>query len=236
MQITTLPSAEAFSKETEFLFQKLDAQTTKLVLQSTLITSFKDSLTCQICVDLMHKPFTLAPCGHIACYSCLVGWFKSNVAEDEFGAQSVHRKKTCPHCRSVVRDRPIENFVIKEMVHSLVNSGVLEDVSGDAGAPSAASTIPVDPWAGIFPKPLVWRNNFGAPPFPVFDGDEAFVHYDHEGGDLGHYDEEDDVYRCRECMNEIVDGFCALCQREYHPQPASGALLGLLGGEGLLGG
>jgi hypothetical protein len=212
------------------LSQKLDVQTTKLTLHSTLISSFKDSLTCQICVDLMYKPFTLAPCGHIACYSCLVGWFKSNVPEDEFAPEPVHRKKTCPHCRSTVRDRPIENFVIKEMVHSLVNSGVLEDVTGDLSAMGAVSAASADPWAGIFLKYPVMENNFDGLPFPMFDDDDD---HDLEEGDLAIYDEEDDVYRCRGCMNEVVDGFCTLCEREYQQEWGVPPLLGgLFGGYG----
>ena len=211
--------------------QKLDAQTTKLAIHSTLISSFKDSLTCQICVDLMYKPFTLAPCGHIACYSCLVGWFKSNVAEDGFGPQLVHRKKTCPHCRSAVHDRPIENFTIKEMVNSLVNSGVLDEVSREPAAISAAPATSADPWAGIFPKHPVMENNYDGLPFPMFDEEDE--DHDYEEGDMGMYDEEDDVYRCRGCMNEVVDGFCTLCEREYQPTWTAGPLLGaFFGGHG----
>ena len=228
--IVTDSSTEDLSKKTEDLSQKLDVQTTKLALHSALITSFKDSLTCQICVDLMYKPFTLAPCGHIACYSCLVGWFKSNVPEDEFGPESVHRKKTCPHCRSTIRDRPIENFVIKEMVHSLVNSGVLEDVPGDLSSMDAVPAAPVDPWAGIFHKHPVRENNFDGLPFPIFDEDDD---HDLEEGDLAIYDDEDDVYRCRGCMNEVVDGFCTLCEREYQQEWGVPPLLGgLFGGYG----
>ena len=224
-------NAEDLSKKTEDLNQKLDAQTTKLAIHSTLISSLKDSLTCQICVDLMYKPFTLAPCGHIACYSCLVGWFKSNVAEDEFDPQWVHRRKTCPHCRSAVRDRPIENFTIKEMVNSLVNSGVLEDVPGEPAAISAAPATSADPWAGIFPKHPVRENNYGGLPFPMFHEEDEDDGY--EEGDMGIYDEEDDVYRCRGCMNEVVDGFCTLCEREYQPTWPAGPLLGaFFGGHG----
>jgi len=50
---------------------------------------------------------------------------------------------------------------------------------------------------------------------------------------LGIYDEEDDVYRCRGCMNEVVDGFCTQCEREYQPTWTAGPLLGaFLGGHG----
>ncbi|KAI0088247.1 hypothetical protein BDY19DRAFT_187981 [Irpex rosettiformis] len=35
------------------------------------------SLVCNICLYLMHRPFVLSPCGHVACLSCLVSWFTS---------------------------------------------------------------------------------------------------------------------------------------------------------------
>lgn len=231
--IVSTSNIEDLSKKTEDLNQKLDAQTTKLAIHTALISSFKDSLTCQICVDLMHKPFTLAPCGHIACYSCLVGWFKSNVGDDEFGPHSVHRKKTCPHCRSAVRDRPIENFTIKEMVNSLVSSGVLEDVPGATAATSGTSVTSADPWASIFPKHPVMEDNYDGLPFPLWDerGDEDDP--DYEEGDMGIRDDDDDVYRCRGCMNEVVDGFCTMCERQYQPAWAAGQLLGgFFGGYG----
>ena len=223
---------EDLSKKTEDLNEKLDVQTTKLAIHSALISSFKDSLTCQICVDLMYKPFTLAPCGHIACYSCLVGWFNSNVGDEEFGPQSVHRKKTCPHCRTAVRDRPIENFTIKEMVNSLVSSGILEDIPGATTTTSDAPTTSADPWAGIFPKHPVMENNYDGLPFHLWDeGDDE--DHDYEEGDMGIHDEEDDVYRCRGCMNEVVDGFCTMCERQYQPVWAAGQLLGdFFGGYG----
>lgn len=229
--ILSTSNTDDLSKKTEDLNQKLDAQTTKLAIHSALISSFRDSLTCQICVDLMYKPFTLAPCGHIACYSCLVGWFKSNVGEEELGPQSVHRKKTCPHCRSAVHDRPIENFTIKEMVNSLVNSGVLEDVSRDATTASAGPATSADPWVGIFPKP-VSENNYTGLPFPLWDEGEGEGE-DYEEGDMGVFDEEDDVYRCRGCMNEVVNGSCTMCERQYQPMWAAGPVLGgLFGGYG----
>jgi hypothetical protein len=35
----------------------------------------QQALTCQICLDLMHKPYALGPCGHVTCYDCLIRWF-----------------------------------------------------------------------------------------------------------------------------------------------------------------
>jgi hypothetical protein len=116
------------------------------------------------------------------------------------------------------------------MVHSLVNSGVLEDVSGGVGIISAPPSASADPWAGVFPKLPVRENNFDGLPFPIPDEDEAYVY---DEGDAGIFDEEDDVYRCRGCMNEVVDGFCTSCEREYQPVWAAGPLLGgLFGGYG----
>lgn len=116
------------------------------------------------------------------------------------------------------------------MVHSLVNSGVLEGVSRDAITTSAPSATSTDPWAGIFSKRPVTENNFDGLPYPIHEEDDA---YGYEEGDVGIYDEEDDVYRCRGCMNEVVDGFCTLCEREYRPEWVAGPLLGgLFGGYG----
>lgn len=117
------------------------------------------------------------------------------------------------------------------MVNSLVNSGALEDVSGEPVSTSAALATSADPWTGIFPKQPVRENNYDGLPFAMFDeGDED---HDYEEGDLGIYDEEDDVYRCRGCMNEVVDGFCTHCERGYQPTWATGPLLGaILGGHG----
>ena len=115
------------------------------------------------------------------------------------------------------------------MVQSLVTSGVLEDVSRGASANSAPLAAPTDPWAGIFPKHPVRENNFDGLPFPIPDEDE-----DYEEGDTGIYDEEDDVYRCRGCMNEVVNGLCTSCERVYQqPGWAMAPLLGgLFGGYG----
>lgn len=112
------------------------------------------------------------------------------------------------------------------MVHSLVNSGVLQDVSEVAGAIGATPAVPADPWAGIFPKH--GEDNFVG--LHVFDED---YDYDHEEGDVAVYDEADDVYRCRTCMNEVVGGVCTMCEREYLPEWGVGPLFGgLFGGHG----
>ena len=111
------------------------------------------------------------------------------------------------------------------MVNSLVNSGVLEDVSGATTATNDVPATSADPWVGIFPKHPVMENNYDGLPFRLWDEGED-EDPDYEEGDMGIRDEEDDVYRCRGCMNEVVDGFCTMCERQYQPAWAAGQLLG----------
>ena len=47
----------------------------RAVYHQTHLTQVQQSLTCQTCLDLLHKPYALAPCGHITCYACLVCCF-----------------------------------------------------------------------------------------------------------------------------------------------------------------
>lgn len=118
------------------------------------------------------------------------------------------------------------------MVDALVNSGVLEDVSGAAATAIGVPATSGDPWADIFPKHPVRENNYDGLPFAIFDEGEDEDHGHGEGG-MAIYDDEDDVYRCRGCMNEVVNGFCTSCEREYQPPWAAEPLLGgFFGGYG----
>ena len=111
------------------------------------------------------------------------------------------RKKTCPHCRAVVRDRPSEVWTIKEMVATLVKSGLasaLPEPPQPAEGPANA-----DPWVDIFP-PTHRHNNA------------------HEFGEA-HYrdifglrdDEDGGIFRCVDCNHEIEDHHCTNCGRWY---------------------
>ncbi|PIL29184.1 hypothetical protein GSI_09233 [Ganoderma sinense ZZ0214-1] len=203
------PDADALPNDSQQLadLQKQVADKTSLVSKhETLVSSLQQSLSCQICLDLMHRPYALAPCGHSACYQCLVNWFKApppDVPPDEV-ISVLHRKKTCPHCRAVVRDRPIEIWSLKEMVATLVKSGLA------TGFYNAAPEQPegganADPWAGIF-RPAGGQRVFGGAPFPAAM---------HEIELMGLRDEEDAVYRCLDCNHEIWDGMCSHCGRDY---------------------
>ncbi|KAI0249796.1 hypothetical protein BJV78DRAFT_1224982 [Lactifluus subvellereus] len=171
-----------------------------------LLTSLLSSLVCQICLDLLHKPFALSPCGHVSCYSCLVNWFTIDQRPGEPEVGHVFREKTCPQCRAVVRERPIEAWNVKDMVATLVKSRLVRDflpsveVNSKEATPresaSSAATFR-DPWASIFPP---------RPGLPLLEGSPSV---------LGMFDAEDQVYRCLDCMHEIWGGSCSRCGRHY---------------------
>ncbi|KAI0768173.1 hypothetical protein BD413DRAFT_563891 [Trametes elegans] len=201
-------AAENSRQQITDLQGQVSAKASLVSQHENLLSSFQQSLSCQICLDLMHKPFALAPCGHSACFQCLVNWFKApppDVPANEVLPVWL-RKKTCPHCRTAIRDRPIEIWTIKEMVASLVKSGLapapLLPPLAAADAPAAANA---DPWAGIFrPAP----HNQGV--FP--DGQPPALLQQL----IGLRDDEDGgIYRCIDCHHEIWDGACSECGRVY---------------------
>ncbi|TFY51852.1 hypothetical protein EVJ58_g10342, partial [Rhodofomes roseus] len=119
----TSPSAvsvatSALAVEVASLKAQLAAKTELSSKQGTLLSALHQSLTCQICLDPLHKPYALAPCGHIACHGCLIAWFQAPPADahPHDVLPVLLRKKTCPHCRTVVRERPIEVWAVKDMV------------------------------------------------------------------------------------------------------------------------
>ncbi|KAJ4489951.1 hypothetical protein J3R30DRAFT_3417748 [Lentinula aciculospora] len=177
------------------------------------MSQVQQNITCQICLDLLYKPYAVAPCGHIACYSCLMSWF-SRPTED--GA-STHqppiylRKKTCPHCRATVRDTPVEVWAVKNIVNSLVGTGLLiglppppvSDDSGSGGETGTRTdTLKEDLWKDIFYAP---RSSI----LSLTSREDAGIRDDEDGG----------VYRCVECMHEIAGGVCTHCLRIYRAHP-----------------
>ncbi|KAI0357007.1 hypothetical protein OH77DRAFT_1423290 [Trametes cingulata] len=187
------------------LKDEVSAKATLVAQHESLLSSFQQSLSCQICLDLMHKPFALAPCGHSACYDCLVNWFKA--PPPDVPAHDVLpvwlRKKTCPHCRTVVKERPIEIWTIKEMVASLVKSGLAQALLPPPAPADALANA--DPWSGIF-RPANRNNGV----FPGGQPPELLQQL------MGLRDEEDGgIYRCIDCHHEIWDGACSQCGRVY---------------------
>ena len=221
-----------------------NADTVALAVHRSLLTSMLPSLTCQICLLLMSRPFALAPCGHVSCHACLVSWFSNepgtlgqaappaadapnangpatNAADNAAPAAAapaapavppfvepiVRKKKTCPQCRAVVRERPVEVWSIKDMVGAVVRSGLADpesvpiDLREDAASGGANDASAADPWNDIFPN-----RDAAMAPFAPFMARE----------NVGILDEEDGgVYRCIDCTHEIWDGVCSHCNRVY---------------------
>ncbi|KAJ7178047.1 hypothetical protein C8R46DRAFT_668880 [Mycena filopes] len=206
-------AAESSSTALLKLTQELSAQASMLKKHESALSQLTQSLTCQICLDLLHKPYALAPCGHVSCYNCLVSWFTA--ARDPEEHFLGPRKKTCPHCRATIRERPVEVWTIKDMVAGLVKSGL---GSGLSPGPPAALPLPGPPQpVDAAGPPDLWHNIFRYPhQHPAFHppllngGEPPSVE------DMGMLDQEDGgVYRCLDCMHEIWNGVCTNCQRVY---------------------
>ncbi|KAJ7075137.1 hypothetical protein B0H15DRAFT_403374 [Mycena belliarum] len=231
--LQTSDAAESPSDTIVRLTQELSAQSMLLKKHENALGQLNQSLTCQVCLDLLHKPFALAPCGHIACYNCLVMWFTSEPEEPHF----MPRKKTCPHCRAAVKERPVEVWSIKDMVATLVRSGLVSGLSTASppppalpGPPQAAAATP-DPWHNIFRYSHQHPRFHHHAPTPGEEPPSVV--------DMGMLDMEDGgVYRCLDCMHEIWDGVCTSCRRVYpgHRAPYDDDFEdGMFGEEGMFG-
>ncbi|KAJ7493200.1 hypothetical protein B0H11DRAFT_1718311 [Mycena galericulata] len=117
-----------------------------------LLQTIEVSLQCQICIELVSKPYAVVPCGHIFCLSCLQQWFRSappNDSDSDLDPEAqeeyiLTRDKSCPCCRATVLRRPIPIFVVKSVVTAL------------RAATAPSTTTPLgeesdgDPWKGLF--------------------------------------------------------------------------------------
>ncbi|KAF8653395.1 hypothetical protein AX16_003967 [Volvariella volvacea WC 439] len=233
------PNANLESLETKIttLTKQLDSQAALLEKHQSTFQSFQQSLTCQICLDFLHKPYALAPCGHIACYNCLVTWFTSPPPNGQQTMPGdyrthVHRKKTCPVCRAIIIERPVEVWTIKSMVTTLVRSGLASNPAteddlalalpatattstsgangnGASGSNSATITEPQPPNNSRGSR----NSNSNDPWHGIFHGAQNA----NRGGieNMGIFDEEDSMWRCVDCTHEIWDGVCSNCERMY---------------------
>ncbi|OJT02122.1 hypothetical protein TRAPUB_7417 [Trametes pubescens] len=151
---------------------------------------------------------TLVPENQVTTKSnCLVNWFKA--PPPDVPAHDVLpvwlRKKTCPHCRTVVKDRPIEIWTIKDMVATLVKSGLAAAPLLPLPPPFEEGAANADPWSGIF-RPANRHYDI----FPDGQPPELMQQL------MGMRDDEDGgIYRCVDCHHEIEDGVCSQCGRVY---------------------
>ncbi|KAF9224763.1 hypothetical protein BS17DRAFT_778997 [Gyrodon lividus] len=202
------------------LTQELKSKNDLIASHQALLNQVQQAVTCQICLDLMYKPYALAPCGHLACYSCLVQWFKAPPPDNRPAPPAIMRKKSCPHCRAVVRERPIEVWGVKSIAQSVGKSGLAPiQIPALINSPETLKANS-DPWKDIFPK----AGDAGRPRFPWFfpgadiddDDDIPIADIAPRGEDVGMLDMEDGgIYRCLDCMHEIWDGICTSCGRVY---------------------
>ncbi|KAK4540312.1 hypothetical protein LTR36_009624 [Oleoguttula mirabilis] len=151
------------------------------------IDAMRSLVTCQICHRFMYEPYALS-CGHTYCYTCLSQWLGNN------------RKKTCPDCRTVIRQQPTPSYVIRELVLIFVGrTQLLPDgetseehhtMAKDEAEMVAKDKANLDPRNGGLFKGSFQRD--GLPLLPI-----------HDPGDR--------VDRCPHCHWEIEDGYCNQC-------------------------
>jgi hypothetical protein len=187
-----------------------------------LLNQVQQAVTCQVCLDLMYKPYALAPCGHLACHGCLVNWFTAPPPDNRLAPPAIMRRKTCPHCRAVVRERPVEVWGIKGIAQATGKSGLLPNQLPVPVEGPESLDVNADPWKDIFPKPGTASHREFPWFFPDADIDDIDDDDSHiadivpRGEDVGMLDMEDGgIYRCLDCMHEIWDGVCSNCGRVY---------------------
>lgn len=121
----------------------------------------REALKCGICFETLERPYALSPCGHVACYKCLLQWFTTTPEDStdlaflgfdrptgNYGLpvalrpsiSYVNHAKVCPLCRTAVKDRPLEMFAIRNAVEGLGE----EHSSSSQPAPSLAPTPTLD--------------------------------------------------------------------------------------------
>ncbi|KAJ7708896.1 hypothetical protein B0H17DRAFT_1191398 [Mycena rosella] len=162
----------------------LTTVTSKSRKNEELLQTIELSLQCQICIELLSKPYALAPCGHILCLECLQQWFRSapaNDSDDEMDAEAneefiLHRVKSCPCCRATIMRRPVPVFVVKSVVTAL---------RAAATAPAEAQAEDADPWKGLF------LPDYESPSDD--DDGEGYESSEYEDMNFVNYSEEDDL-------------------------------------------
>ncbi|KAK2465706.1 hypothetical protein APHAL10511_002250 [Amanita phalloides] len=120
------------------------------------MSSFETMFQCQVCIELLQRPYAISPCGHVFCLLCLQEWFRKAPAvdfDDDEDLDSpryiLRRPKSCPCCRTKIVQRPIPLFVVRAATNALVMSRA--QLNGTECPPEAPTDDDGDPWKGIFP-------------------------------------------------------------------------------------
>ncbi|KAL0580443.1 hypothetical protein V5O48_001596 [Marasmius crinis-equi] len=155
-EVTT---GKAARKEQETQLQVLSSKGSK---HDELVSSLETTFQCQICMDLLSKPFALSPCGHVLCVTCLQDWFrKAPLSVDDMDIDPedaedpeylLTRQKTCPCCRAIITRRPAPVFLIKNAVEAVKKVKASADTAATTARRSESPLIgDEDPWEGLFP-------------------------------------------------------------------------------------
>ncbi|KAH8832843.1 hypothetical protein DL96DRAFT_1704894 [Flagelloscypha sp. PMI_526] len=151
------------------LVKKADCETELQALKASsrineeLVGAVESSILCQICMDLLLKPYVLSPCGHCYCVDCLSSWFRQAPVPDidlndtemtpeqlqEDPSYIMHRQKTCPTCRAIVSRRPEPVFVVKSIAAAIAKARAQKQLSSTLPLSDEPSTD--DPWKDLFP-------------------------------------------------------------------------------------
>ncbi|KAF8836835.1 hypothetical protein BDN67DRAFT_973689 [Paxillus ammoniavirescens] len=187
---------EELKQQDNSLKQKLqesDSQVSKLQNKSKksdeVIATVESNTQCQVCMELLLKPYALSPCGHVLCLTCLQEWFRQAPAvEDEMYDNDdpdylLRRRKTCPCCRSNVRHRPIPIFMIKAIVAAVAKGKGGSHAGGSSSSEPASSDL--DPWEGLFPCDDEEIDDYGA-------SDDEDEDYDEDDGEDDSEDDDED--------------------------------------------
>ncbi|KAH7908616.1 hypothetical protein BJ138DRAFT_1128303 [Hygrophoropsis aurantiaca] len=66
-------------KDAEHETQRVKTQAKK---SEEVLDTIETNTQCQICMDLLFKPYALSPCGHVLCLICLQSWFRRAPSSD----------------------------------------------------------------------------------------------------------------------------------------------------------
>jgi hypothetical protein len=154
----------------------------------TDLDSMRQLITCSVCQRFMYEPYALS-CGHTYCYSCLAEWMGKN------------HKKSCPDCRTHVKQEPTPAYLIKEMVLIFVNrTQLLPD-----GETSEEHHLLAKEEKAIVDKDRadtdarqggLFKGSFSRPAARPL---------------IAVHDSDDHVDRCPSCLHEVEDGWCLTC-------------------------
>ncbi|KAK7060807.1 hypothetical protein VNI00_000540 [Paramarasmius palmivorus] len=153
-------SGKSAKKEQDTQIQALSSKVNK---GEETIRSIETHLSCQICMEIMNKPFALSPCGHVLCMPCLQDWFRKAPPslddmdidpEDADDPEYLkYRQKSCPCCRAVIERRPAPLFVLKSVVNAVQKHKCASENAASSSTQRSDSPLvgEEDPWEGLFP-------------------------------------------------------------------------------------